>query len=111
VVGLPLSGCSKPFWVGLPSSVFICYVCWLPARLPGGGAQAAILAERARRARIPAVWQLIKDNVLTHRKRKAGVSEQCYDSLRCRYCSVVASQTDLESRCVGRICSSLVEWL
>jgi histone-lysine N-methyltransferase SETD2 len=32
--------------------------------------QGAWEEERARRRRVPAVWQLIRDNVLTHRKRK-----------------------------------------
>ncbi len=32
--------------------------------------QARLLEERARRRRIPAAWQLISDNVMTHRKRK-----------------------------------------
>ncbi|KAL6755278.1 hypothetical protein V8C86DRAFT_2681836 [Haematococcus lacustris] len=76
--------------------------------------------ERARRRRMPAVWQLIRDNVLTHRKRKVqeeddvmichckpvwrggdGCGPDCINRMLCIEC--VAGFCPCEDKCTNQV--------
>ena len=65
--------------------------------------------ERAKRRRMPAIWQLIRENILTHRKRKVqdeddvmvcqckhpskggdGCGENCINRMLCIECTEVS---------------------